>query len=97
MSPDIIKIDVQGAELKVLAGGIPVLHEAEVVIMEVSLIQEYAEGALFADAIEFMREQRFCVYDICTIWRNNRTMSMNEADVIFVRDTSALFKADHYC
>lgn len=94
--PDLIKIDVQGAELKVLRGGLSVLSAAQVVILEVSLVEEYKGSPLFVDVISFMAQQGFRVYDVCTIWRNNRTMSMNEADVIFVRHGSSLLNPANY-
>lgn len=95
-SPDLIKIDVQGAELKVFGGGPAVLERAQVVIMEVSLVPEYRGGPMFAEVIEFMDRRGLRVYDICTIWRNNRSRSMNEADVIFARAECPLFAPEHF-
>lgn len=95
-SPDLIKIDVQGAELKVIAGGPDILDRAGVVILEVSLVEEYRGGPPFADVIDFMNRRGMRAYDLCTIWRNNSTMSMNEADVIFAREQSPLFSPGHY-
>jgi FkbM family methyltransferase len=88
--PDLIKVDVQGAELKVLSGGPEVLAAAEVVILETALVEEYAGAPLFAEVIEFMARRGLVVHDICTIWRNTNSESMNEADVIFVRENSPL-------
>jgi hypothetical protein len=83
--PDMIKVDVQGAELKVLNGGQAVLAAANVVMLEVSLIQEYIGGPLFAEVISYMAERGLMVHDICTIFRNTCNQAMNEADIIFVR------------
>jgi FkbM family methyltransferase len=88
--PDLIKVDVQGAELKVLDGGQDVLAAAEVVMLELSLIEEYAHGPLFAEVVAYMAARDLIVHDICTIFRNTPTQSMNEADVIFVRRNSPL-------
>jgi len=88
--PDLIKVDVQGAEIKVLEGGQDVLAAAEVVMLEVSLIEEYSGGPLFADVIAYMAQRGLVVHDICTIFRNRVSQSMNEADVIFVRRGSSL-------
>lgn len=88
--PDLIKVDVQGAELDVLDGGPEVLAAAEVVMLEVALVEEYAGGPLFADVVSYMAQRGFLVHDICTIFRNTASQSMNEADVIFVRCGSPL-------
>jgi FkbM family methyltransferase len=91
--PDMIKVDVQGAELKVLDGGQDVLSAAQVVMLEVSLVEEYIGSPLFAEVIAYMAARGFLVHDICTVWRNTVSGSMNEADVIFVRKDSPL--TDH--
>lgn len=94
--PDMIKVDVQGAELAVLEGGREVLQTAEVVLLEVALVEEYLGGPLFASVIAYMAERGFRVHDICTIFRNPNSQSMNEADVIFVREGSALLDRKFY-
>lgn len=94
--PDLIKIDVQGAELKVMNGGLDVIRAAQAVILELSLVEEYKGCPLLREMVDFMAGLGFRVYDICTIWRNNRTSSMNEADVIFVRDDSPLLNPANY-
>lgn len=94
--PDFIKVDVQGAELSVLEGGKDVMAAAEVVMLEVALIEEYEGGPLFADVVAYMAERGFVVHDICTIFRNTATQSMNEADVIFVRKGSFLTDKKFY-
>jgi FkbM family methyltransferase len=91
--PDLIKVDVQGAELRVLDGGQDVLAAAQVVMLEVSLVEEYVGSPLFAEVVAYMSERGFLVHDICTVWRNTVSGSMNEADVIFARKNSPLM--DH--
>ena len=93
--PHLIKLDVQGAEMKVLSGGQDVLQAAEVVMLEVSLIEEYRDAPLFADVMAYMAEQGFLVQDICTIFRNTADQTMNEADVIFIRKGSPLARVGH--
>ena len=94
--PDLVKVDVQGAELAVLDGARGVLDFAEVVLLEVALVEEYRGGPLFAQVIAYMAERGFRVHDICTIFRNPQSHSMNEADVIFVRHDSALLDRKFY-
>lgn len=94
--PDIVKIDVQGAELAVMRGGLEVIRHAEVVMLEVSFIEEYKGAPLFYDIVTFMHAQGFVVHDIAYIWRNTCSRSMNEADIIFTRADSRLRDPSFY-
>jgi FkbM family methyltransferase len=61
---DVIKIDVQGAELDVINGGISTLSKSSYIIVEVSLVP-YNEGAPLADVIvRRMEDFKFFVQDI---------------------------------
>ena len=91
-SPILLKLDVQGYELEVLRGAVKTLSEAEVVIIECSLIQ-YNEGApLFAEVVSFMGERGFVVYDFCGQMRRANDGALFQMDVIFVRENSRLRK-----
>lgn len=94
--PDLIKIDVQGAELEVLSGGLDILRAAEAVIMEVTLISEYKGSVTIEGMIAFMKDHGLRVYDVCTIWRNTPTRAVNELDLIFVKESSPLWQDRHY-
>lgn len=94
--PDLIKIDVQGAELQVLSGGEALLASCQAVILEVSLVREYEGCPLIHEVVQYMVERGFHVYDVCTIWRNTPTGAMNQADVIFVPRSSPLLDMRHY-
>lgn len=61
---DLLKIDVQGAELLILQGAIDTLKITEFILLEVSILK-YNDGApLFADVIKFMDANNFNVFDI---------------------------------
>lgn len=63
-SISLIKIDVQGAELEVLKGGLKCLARTDFVLLEVSVMR-YNEGApLFAEVVRFMDEHGFAMFDI---------------------------------
>ena len=63
-SIDLIKIDVQGAELDILNGGEKTIKNTKYVLSEVSLV-EYNEGApLIGDVIDKMKEYGFNMLDI---------------------------------
>lgn len=95
-APDLIKVDVQGAELSVLRGGLDVLSRAQAVVLEVSVVDSYKGAPLFAEVIRFMDEHGFVASEIGTIWRNCRSESMKEVDIIFIRKDSTLLDQKHY-
>src|SRR5262249_51777363 len=81
-APDLIKADVQGAELDVLAGGNHSLAQAKLVLLECAL-DEYNDGApRIGDCLEFMLKRNFTPVDfIEPKWLDNRVM---QVDVLFV-------------
>jgi FkbM family methyltransferase len=56
---DLIKIDVQGAELKVLENGLRALSGALMVHTEVEFVEIYKGQPLFAEMDQFLRRQGF--------------------------------------
>jgi FkbM family methyltransferase len=93
---DVVKIDVQGAEADVIEGGVATLMGAEVVFMELSLVQQYQGGKLAHDVIRTMADMDLLPYDITYIRRNTPSGACNEIDVAFVRSSSPLFAMHHF-
>jgi FkbM family methyltransferase len=84
-----LKIDVQGAELDVLAGGPETLHRSEVVQLEVPFVR-YNEGAPgLLDVMRFMDERDFVPIDVSGFSRPNG-LDLVQADFLFVRRDSPL-------
>lgn len=90
---DFIKIDVQGYELEVLKGGKQTLAKAQIVLIELSLIEINSGAPLLDEALSFMRGEGFLAYDILEIHRRPLDGAMNQIDVLFVREDS-LLRAD---
>lgn len=86
---DLLKIDVQGAELEVLKGAGDYLDRCECVLAECSLIQTNKECPLVADVIAFMAARNFRLLDICTLVRRKDLM-LWQSDLLFVNNTSPL-------
>lgn len=84
-----IKLDVQGAEIEVLSGGLETLQAAEVVLLEASFL-EYNKGApQFAEVVAFMNANRFVVFDVLDCFRAKRDV-LFQGDILFVRKDSSL-------
>jgi FkbM family methyltransferase len=94
--PDIVKIDVQGAEFDVLEGGSATISHAEVVMIEVSLVKQYPGGKLAHEMIRLMSDVGLLPYDITCIRRNTPSGACNEIDFMFVRASSPLFAMQNY-
>jgi FkbM family methyltransferase len=89
-SPLLLKLDVQGYELQVLAGAAEVLGQTEVILAEVSLL-EYNKGSpLMHEVIAYLAERNFLPYDICGEMRRSSDMALFQTDMIFVRRDSEL-------
>jgi FkbM family methyltransferase len=84
-TPYLLKADVQGAELQVLNGAISTLKGTEVLILEVSLLQAVAEGAVLADVIGWMDDQGFATYDIFGGHFRPYDGALAQVDFVFVK------------
>jgi FkbM family methyltransferase len=62
--PDFIKLDVQGAELLVLEGAPACMLSADVIMMEVSVASLNEGSPLIHDALNFMANNGFVMFDI---------------------------------
>ena len=97
-APDLLKLDVQGYELKVLAGAERILSSGhpEAILMEVSLI-EINEGApLFSEVTRRMDEYGYRLYDICSFFRRPLDDALWQVDAIFVRHDSPLVASERW-
>ena len=89
---DFLKLDVQGYELEVLKGAPRALEQAEVVLLEASLMPVNAGAPPFEDFIIFMDQAGFRVFDICGQGRR-RDGVLWQVDLMFLRKGSRLAPA----
>jgi FkbM family methyltransferase len=99
---DLIKIDVQGAELMVLRNGIERLRTTLVIQTEIEFLPMYVDQPLFADVDTFLRGQGFVLHRFYPIVSrviapllvgNNIYAGLSQTvwgDAIFVRDFTRL-------
>jgi FkbM family methyltransferase len=90
--PFLMKVDVQGAELRVLSGAEQTLEQTEVVILEVTLFGTMIGGPQLADVVSYMRERGFVVYDMWGMLYRPLDGALAQVDMEFVRADSVLRK-----
>jgi FkbM family methyltransferase len=83
-APDLIKIDVQGAELEVLAGAAETLRSVGALIVEVSLVDYNKGGPLAAQVIAAIDRLGFTCADLCEVHRSPHDFVL-QLDLLFVR------------
>ena len=92
--PDLIKLDLQGAELNALSGASECLKHAQAVMLEVSFIPLLKGWPLIGDVIPFMLERGFVCYDISSLWQRPLDGALAQGDFIFLRKDHELL-TDH--
>jgi hypothetical protein len=83
--PLLLKLDVQGFEDKVIAGGENVVARAKIIIIEVSFQPLYEGGLLFDDIYRILKERGFAYhgnFDQLLSPKDGRAL---QADAIFCR------------
>jgi FkbM family methyltransferase len=88
--PDLIKLDLQGAELEALKGASRCLSAVKAVLLEISFLPIMDGGPLLAETVQFMKERGFCCYDIFALWHRPLDGAMAQGDFLFVPDASPL-------
>lgn len=87
---DLLKVDVQGAEIDVLRGGMRTLAGAVAIVIELSLL-EYNKGApLIGEVMRWLAEQGFALFDVFPVSRIP-TGALLQVDGIFLRRESGLW------
>jgi len=91
--PILLKVDVQGGELKVLEGAAETLNDVECIVLETSLYEFFKGGPLVSGVVDYMQRIGFAVQDVWSLqYRNDGTLLM--IDFAFVR-TNGMFRTVH--
>src|SRR5262245_604696 len=91
--PALIKIDVQGFELKVLHGMGRSLDLIDVILVEVSLISTLKDGPEAFEVIAFLKQHHFVIADVLGLLRRPLDDMAVQMDLVFVREGSS-FRLD---
>jgi FkbM family methyltransferase len=81
----ILKLDVQGAEHLVLAGGAEFLKQVDVLIVELSMYDLAGSGKTFEEMYSIISGLGFRYYDDVGDWRSAIDGRLLQKDVLFVR------------
>ena len=88
---DLIKIDAQGAELDILAGGKKALSLCEVLILELPFAGIYNEDtATFAEHIRYLDDLGFVPFDFAGFTRWKRLLF--QVDIVFIKKDGEINK-----
>ena len=88
---DLVKLDVQGAEIPVLKGGKKLIDKAEVVVLELPFAGQWNKGCPdFKTHIDYMDKIGFTVFDIVDLHRLTGNSVVFQIDILFVKKTSHL-------
>lgn len=87
---DLLKIDLQGAEIDVLRGAGLTLAGVEAIVIELSLL-EYNKGApLIGETMGWLGEQGFALFDVVPLSRIPAG-ALLQVDGVFLRRGSSLW------
>jgi FkbM family methyltransferase len=81
---DLIKIDVQGAEIDVIAGATEAIDRCDVLIAELSLVRYNHNAPLMGDVIAAVGRHGLRCVDVCELHRTGAG-SVLQADFLFVK------------
>ena len=91
---DLIKLDVQGYELEVLAGFDKYMDTTDAILTEASLLDIHKGVPLVRDMINYMGDKGFVLYDICSVsTRRPLDNALWQTDLLFVKENS-VFRQD---
>jgi FkbM family methyltransferase len=92
--PHLVKIDVQGYELKVLEGASKLFDTAEVFIIEANLFKFMPECPRVHDVIAFMAEREFFLFDLAGLLRRPFENDLAQLDLVFVSAKSPMVRSN---
>lgn len=94
--PNLVKMDVQGAEKLIIQGGSSIICNAEVVILEAGILEYNKDAPLIFEMMELMYKLGYCVLDMLEL-HYLPTQELFEVDILFVKKDSLLIRRGILC
>jgi FkbM family methyltransferase len=79
-----LKLDVQGAELKVLAGATGILAEVPAIQTEMALVPTYVGQPVFGEVLQYLRDKGFYLHHLYNGWTTPSMGELLETDGLFL-------------
>jgi FkbM family methyltransferase len=89
-TPALVKIDVQGAEMKVLRGMQGIMDKIEVILVEVSTLATLKDTPEAHEVIHFLWQHGFVLADVMSVLRRPLDHQTSQVDLMFIRDDCKL-------
>jgi FkbM family methyltransferase len=86
--PVLMKLDVQGFEKQVLAGGLQTLAQTEVIMMELSLLNYNIGAPLVHEMLPAMHQLGFVLWELTGSFRKSTDHALLQVDGVFIREHS---------
>jgi len=84
---DLLKIDVQGAECRVLAGGEATLRNTKVLVLEISFFDYYEHQTSFMDVEQILSPLGFRLFSISEVSNNPMNGRTDWAEVVYLNQS----------
>jgi len=86
LTPDFVKLDLQGGEIEALKGAHQILQNTEVIISEFGCLQAYIDRTTPFDLMKVMYDHDYCLYDIIDLIYRPYDGALTGGDFIFVKN-----------
>ncbi len=96
LTPDLVKLDLQGGEIEALKGAHQILQNTEVIISEFGCLQAYIDRTTPFDLMKVMYDHDYCLYDIIDMIYRPYDGALTGGDFVFVKNNSQLKKYKGY-
>lgn len=89
-TPDLVKLDLQGSEMRALQGASALLQQAEMFLVEFGCLDAYIDRTTPRQLLDIFYDNDYCLYDIVDCHYRPYDGALTGGDFIFVKNTSQL-------
>lgn len=90
IAPELVKLDLQGAEIRALSGATSLLKSTEMFLVEFGCLNAYVDRATPRQLLDLFYDNDYCLYDIVECHYRPYDGALTGGDFIFVKNTSQL-------